>query len=511
MVALGTGQMQNNEWMQQISSISGYLSISFWLFAQIPQVIKNHTDKNVDGFSLGFLLCWFGGDLLNLISCLMNDAMLFQTLLSSYYCTIDVILALQFYYYKQMYNNSKSKWYHKLHGNHRRKINSPRQSLRDNLQNYGSIDSNIGAVKDSNKSVKNYIPKVDNNRFRNGNGGGSGVGNNRRLSTCSNTIPHVQGVFKKQPSGISKIVTSVLIAGLSKAESLPLPSPLPLPLQIPIKTLSTPIFNILEGENEKENNSVIYRIFHFLQTLNKNEIGKILAWSCTFLYLVSRIPQIITNYKIKSTKGLSLKLVSFALFGNLFYSLSLLFSKDSISGGEISKKFWESELSYFIGSIGTVIFDFTVILQWYHYDRNENRMNYKRTKSGKLRLVSPKNLKVNKTMSLVDVDINDRQSSDNERNTGTNMNMNINIQNGNNDQFKKMSSPISMNVSRSIKSTLSPSNMKKLNEFTPLSPMDFLLDDYVNQHRHASIDVSAGRAGPAAASMRDGDAPIDAE
>lgn len=188
------------DFLAKISALSGYLSISFWLFAQIPQVIKNHTDKSVDGFALGFLLCWFGGDFLNLISCLLNDAMAFQILLSGYYCLIDIILALQYYYYKNMYHNPNSKWYHPQRRKYKH-IHSPRMSLRHNLEVYGSIDNQINNKKTNNNS--------------NCNGNNSTKNNN---TSYYKTVPrnHVKGVFKKQSTGITNLVSTTLLTSFQK-------------------------------------------------------------------------------------------------------------------------------------------------------------------------------------------------------------------------------------------------------------------------------------------------------
>lgn len=409
--------------LNSISGLSGYLSISFWLFAQLPQVIKNHDDKSVEGFSIYFLMCWFAGDFLNLVSCLLNNAMMFQILLSGYYCSIDIILAFQYYYYKNMYHNPESKWYHrpKKHPKH---IGSPRTSLRDNLQTYGSIDSEI-------------LP--NNERYH-------------LKSPNSNPTPHhykaspkVKGIFKKnRNNGLTKLVSTILLSSFSKVEGLPI------------------------GNIEMENNSIIYKIISFFITINKVKIGKILAWTCTLLYLVSRTPQIITNYKLKSTMGVSIKLIIFALFGNLFYSMSLLLSESSIIGGDRSREFWKSELSYFLGAIGTVFFDAIVVFQWYIYDI---KGRYIRTKSGKLKFISPK-LEANSVI-FGGVD------------TGDNI-KNIKIAQGHHNHHNHIKRSDPIEVSASVKSVLSPSHMKKISESTPLSPMDFLLDDYM-ANKNATI------------------------
>ncbi|TFY81565.1 hypothetical protein EWM64_g2450 [Hericium alpestre] len=55
-------------------------------------------------------------------------------------------------------------------------------------------------------------------------------------------------------------------------------------------------------------------------------IGRISAWTCTTLYLTSRLPQIWKNYVRKSVEGLSMYLFVFAFLGNFFYVISILSS-----------------------------------------------------------------------------------------------------------------------------------------------------------------------------------------
>ena len=53
-------------------------------------------------------------------------------------------------------------------------------------------------------------------------------------------------------------------------------------------------------------------------------VGPILSWLSTFLYLTSRLPQLIKNARLRSTAGLSPQLFAAAFCGNLFYSTSML-------------------------------------------------------------------------------------------------------------------------------------------------------------------------------------------
>ncbi|ODV91267.1 hypothetical protein CANCADRAFT_26327 [Tortispora caseinolytica NRRL Y-17796] len=95
-------------------------------------------------------------------------------------------------------------------------------------------------------------------------------------------------------------------------------------------------------------------------------LGTTIAWVCTALYLCSRIPQIIHNFKRKSTRGLSPLLFAAAMTGNFTYTLSILFSVPSMPQAERAP-FLMRELPYLLGSAGTVGFDITILTQTWAY------------------------------------------------------------------------------------------------------------------------------------------------
>lgn len=346
-----------------VANVSGCASITLWLFAQIPQVVKIYEDKSVEGLSWAFLACWYLGDLLNFTSCILNEALMFQVLLSGYYCIIDTILVAQYYYYSNMYHNPESRWYHRPRS--RKLILSPKSSLRENLIMYPSEPPQPRS-----------LPMV----FKSG-------------------------------SFIQKgLLSASFISSFSKVQA------------VPIDNIQTP--HLID-------NSLLHRLIVHLSQMHFN-MGHFMAWTCTFLYLSSRIPQLFANHKLKSTKGISMKLITFALLGNICYSISLIFNEDSIAGGDTSARFWNSQLSYFMGAIGTVIFDFTLICQWFVYRRNDiyfddddddDKITFSKSK----------------------------YNSENEQET------------------KQAPNPIN------FPDTLSPAHVKKLSKSTPLSPMDFLI------------------------------------
>jgi solute carrier family 66 (lysosomal lysine-arginine transporter), member 1 len=87
---------------------------------------------------------------------------------------------------------------------------------------------------------------------------------------------------------------------------------------------------------------------------SSQDIGpKILGYISAILYLSARIPQIILNYKLKSTDGLSLLFFMFSTLGNISFAASILFAMTDMD-------YLLLNLPWLIGSAGTVVFDFIV-------------------------------------------------------------------------------------------------------------------------------------------------------
>lgn len=100
-------------------------------------------------------------------------------------------------------------------------------------------------------------------------------------------------------------------------------------------------------------------------------LGRIFAWTCTSLYLMSRIPQLLKNRRRQSVEGLSASLFMFAACGNLTYATSIL-----THPGQTIDSLLEA-LPYLIGSAGTLMFDFSIFCQflWYKKAKKQHHDN----------------------------------------------------------------------------------------------------------------------------------------
>lgn len=90
------------------------------------------------------------------------------------------------------------------------------------------------------------------------------------------------------------------------------------------------------------------------------DIGRLVGWISSALYLSSRISQLLKNRSRKSAEGLSLGMVGCAMMANITYGLAILMLTKSW-GDLVGKAPW------LVGSLGTVSLDFTMFIQAYYF------------------------------------------------------------------------------------------------------------------------------------------------
>ena len=115
-------------------------------------------------------------------------------------------------------------------------------------------------------------------------------------------------------------------------------------------------------------------------TLEFNLWGQIFGYICAALYLGSRVPQLLLNYRRKSTDGISMLFFLFACIGNLTYVLSIMAYKPicrvpkHCGNGEaraLYGKYMAVNLSWLLGSFGTLLLDAGVFVQYFLYRKEE--------------------------------------------------------------------------------------------------------------------------------------------
>ncbi len=119
------------------------------------------------------------------------------------------------------------------------------------------------------------------------------------------------------------------------------------------------------------------------ETLDLDIWGQIFGYLCAALYLGSRIPQLLLNYRRKSTEGISMLFFLFACVGNFTYVMSILAyepgcarfesfedARGGCESGEWARGYGQYILinaSWLIGSAGTLVLDMIIFSQFWIY------------------------------------------------------------------------------------------------------------------------------------------------
>ncbi|NWH27997.1 LAAT1 protein, partial [Grus americana] len=98
-------------------------------------------------------------------------------------------------------------------------------------------------------------------------------------------------------------------------------------------------------------------------------IGFTIGSISSVLYLCSRVPQIYTNYKRKSTIGVSYSLFALVMLGNSLYGLSVLLKNPEPGQGE--GDYILHHLPWLVGSLGVLSLDVVISFQFLAYWRGK--------------------------------------------------------------------------------------------------------------------------------------------
>lgn len=114
-------------------------------------------------------------------------------------------------------------------------------------------------------------------------------------------------------------------------------------------------------------------------------LGQVFGYFCAILYLGSRVPQLLLNYRRKSTDGVSMLFFLFACIGNLTYVLSIFAYEAHCSSkhgkcakGEAARIYGRYILvnaSWLAGSLGTLFLDMGIFAQFFMYREREESVD----------------------------------------------------------------------------------------------------------------------------------------
>ncbi|TLS27876.1 hypothetical protein PpBr36_00350 [Pyricularia pennisetigena] len=354
--------------VEAISGICGSISIACWVVVFSPQIVENFRRGSADGLSLQFIIIWLLGDVFNILGGVLQGVLPTMIILAIYYTIADVVLLGQCFYYRgftwrdEVVSSSaqtpKPADGGVLNGNgsnHHSQQPNERTALLANSTSTGqqNASSRRGSWSDQSYHLSPAVPLID-----------DAVLARDALAASVASPPANRAAPDNRPSRLQAIafnsfavlmVCASGVAGwyLSRSRSDP---------EAPSK-----------GDDD---------------LLEFNVLGQVFGWLCAVLYLGSRVPQILLNYRRKSTEGVSMLFFLFACLGNLTYVLSIFafepHCRDTHAdigphsgacvGGEAGRIYGQYilvNLSWLAGSLGTLLLDMGIFVQFFIYNKDD--------------------------------------------------------------------------------------------------------------------------------------------
>ncbi|KAK4520625.1 uncharacterized protein ATC70_006503 [Mucor velutinosus] len=299
------------------------------------QLQENYRRKNGDGLSLTFLLIWLAGDLFNLAGIIMEKLMFTMFLLALWYTVADIGLLWQVVYYQQCLaveikcdQDEAIVLLNRKTSLTQRRVSLEKPTMLSKVDTVAlEKQSSVHDVlldDDENHAVAAAASNADMIN-------GDGITCHNLSSSSSDRDRHTIQP-KVKPMWVNLIGSSMMIVLIAAS------------CYGYMMTATT-----IEIVDDDETIQLVPHI---------------LGWLSAVLYIGSRVPQLIKNWRQQSTDGLSSGMFVCAVFGNFFFALSIFLR--STERGYIIKN-----MPWIIGSLATVIFDIMIFLQFYVFNRRK--------------------------------------------------------------------------------------------------------------------------------------------
>lgn len=331
-----------------LSQMAGSVSITCWIVVFIPQIYKIFMEKSARGLSLQFIAIWLVGDIFNVVGAMKQHLLYTVILLAIYYTLADIVLLLQWIWYNKYYNSN----------NNNNTISKAPETLRNRQREleYGSITDILS------EDVSRALSR-----------GGSvfmGRAEVQPLAGSSEDISSsdIEQVALKDGNEIieylmatnenGKVQRNVTIKPQLNPTIEFLYNLLCVVVVVTVGVLSWYVSYL--SSHYKDNKTVKPNLPE--SNVNFNFEAQVFGYISAVLYLCSRIPQILLNFKRKSCDGVSFLFFLFACLGNITFIFSILIVSHD-------PKYIELNLSWLLGSAGTLLMDLTIFTQFFVYNK----------------------------------------------------------------------------------------------------------------------------------------------
>ncbi|CAI7669417.1 unnamed protein product [Penicillium pancosmium] len=368
--------------IEALSGICGSISLACWVVVFSPQIIENFQRGSADGLSLLFLVVWLAGDVFNILGAVMQGVLPTMIILAFYYTLADIVLLGQCFYYRGFTLKDELS-------------PSPTPSPDSEPVATGALDDQENGNRSAPAPTEqtSLLPKsnghvqiqdpAQNQQRRNSSTPAQG---RRHSATSFRDILHTH-VDGTHLSPATPFIDSNDASAARKRRR-----------RRQISSLKSFLFNFSAiilvcvagtvgwyvSPGSKSSSSEP-------EPLTMDPLGQFFGYLCAVFYLGSRLPQLLLNFRRKSTDGVSLLFFLFACIGNLTYVLSILAyspvcrGASSLSDGlDVSAyrhrahcrpgetaalygRYVLVNLSWLVGSAGTLLLDMAIFTQFFLY------------------------------------------------------------------------------------------------------------------------------------------------
>ncbi|ODH51027.1 hypothetical protein GX48_02812 [Paracoccidioides brasiliensis] len=383
--------------IETLSGIFGSISIACWVVVFSPQIIENFRRGSADGLSLLFLVVWLAGDIFNILGAVLQGVLPTMIIIAVYYTLADIALLSQCFYYRGLTISDKCTKCNNAGSTPPGVFRRGEEEV-DNPSAHGQPSAHSPLLANGN----HQIPETGHLTARgpeDERGGEHGPEHEqeRELGFHHLHHHHHQSTFLlcQQNSTLDGTHLSPTMPLLDPGKPTPTaasnttaaPQAQPLQHTSTIQIVAFNIFSVAlvcaagvlgwyvsSGSSRSRRKDRLPSDSH---SLKLDPLGQIFGYLCAALYLGSRIPQLLLNYKRKSTEGVSLLFFLFACVGNLTYILSIFAYLPRCKGehgicrlGEqrrIYARYILVNASWLLGSLGTLILDLAIFVQFILY------------------------------------------------------------------------------------------------------------------------------------------------
>ncbi|OJD19192.1 hypothetical protein AJ78_00805 [Emergomyces pasteurianus Ep9510] len=385
--------------IEAVSGICGSISIACWVVVFSPQIIENFRRRSADGLSILFLVIWLAGDIFNILGAVLQRVLPTMIILAVYYTLADIVLLCQCFYYRGFTLADTSTKRHSFSGTFSGLARSEHQASQESTFVPSELSEHSPLLPNGVRLIDPGHQTINEREHERDHESEQEEGQEERMS---HHLRHHDRVLSRRSSlSFSQHISTVDGTHLSPA--MPLidsvkPTPSPSPTTSPqgqrrrqtSTTLQIVAFNTFSVALVCAAGVLGWYVSAGSSRTRKHQpppgddnalkpdlLGQIFGYLCAALYLGSRIPQLLLNFKRRSTEGVSLLFFLFACVGNLTYVLSIFAYSPRCEGengvcrpgeqGEIYAKYIIVNASWLLGSLGTLILDMGIFAQFVLY------------------------------------------------------------------------------------------------------------------------------------------------